>query len=82
MTLGSASGNYAVGVERLNGFWGSTRLPCVGAFTKTITINSNAKTSTKVITIKGTVEAAEVVQDAMPLKKIENGATPLEKSNQ
>jgi hypothetical protein len=22
MTLGSASGNYAVGVERLNGFWG------------------------------------------------------------
>ncbi|MBK6397255.1 MAG: DUF1573 domain-containing protein [Bacteroidetes bacterium] len=29
----------------------------VGAFTKTVTINSNAKSDTKVITIKGVVEA-------------------------
>ncbi|MFZ7115477.1 MAG: DUF1573 domain-containing protein [Bacteroidota bacterium] len=29
----------------------------VGAFTKTVTINSNAKSDTKIITIKGVVEA-------------------------
>src|SRR5436190_11363675 len=30
----------------------------VGAFTKTVTLESNAKSSTKVLTIKGTVEAS------------------------
>jgi hypothetical protein len=41
----------------------------VGAFTKTVTITSNAKTDTKVLTIKGLVEADENSDAAMPLKK-------------
>jgi hypothetical protein len=42
----------------------------VGAFTKTVTLNSNAKTDTKVLTIKGVVEASEENNEqAMPLKK-------------
>lgn len=41
----------------------------VGAFTKTVTINSNAKSDTKVITIKGLVEATDESTDAVPLKK-------------
>ena len=49
----------------------------VGAFTKNVTITSNAKTTTKVLTIKGTVEAAEQVDQAIPFKK-ENGVAPLE----
>src|SRR5436190_2672148 len=39
----------------------------VGAFTKTVTIESNAKTSSKVVTIKGTVEADETADQTMPL---------------
>ena len=51
-----------------------------GAFTKTITIESNAKTSSKILTIKGLVEGGEVsnVEQSMPLKKVQEGATPLE----
>jgi hypothetical protein len=50
----------------------------VGAFTKNVTITSNAKTGTKLLTIKGTVEATEQATDqAVPLKK-DNGAAPLE----
>jgi hypothetical protein len=51
----------------------------VGAFTKTVTINSNAKTDTKVLTIKGVVEASEETTDqAMPFKK--TSGMPLENS--
>jgi hypothetical protein len=50
----------------------------VGGFTKNVTITSNAKTATKVLTIKGTVEATEQATDqTVPLKK-DNGAAPLE----
>ena len=52
----------------------------VGAFTKTVTIESNAKTSTKILTIKGVVEASETSSDqTVPLKKTEEGATPFAK---
>ncbi len=51
----------------------------VGAFTKTVTIESNAKTATKVITIKGLVEASEENTDqTMPVKK--SSGLPLENS--
>jgi hypothetical protein len=49
----------------------------VGAFTKNVTITSNAKTSSKIITIKGTVEATEQSDQTAPFKK-ESGAAPLE----
>jgi hypothetical protein len=49
----------------------------VGAFTKTVTITSNAKTESKIITIKGVVEAAPESTEAVPLKKPASG-TPLE----
>jgi len=51
-----------------------------GAFTKTVTIESNAKTNPKVLTIKGLVEGAEEnnAEQAMPFKKVQDGATPLE----
>lgn len=51
----------------------------VGGFTKTVTLTSNAKTPTKVITIKGVVEPApEIVKDqTMPVKKTNEGM-PLE----
>lgn len=50
----------------------------VGGFTKNVTITSNAKSATKVLTIKGTVEATEQAGDqTVPLKK-DNGAAPLE----
>ena len=50
----------------------------VGGFTKNVTITSNAKTGTKILTIKGTVEATEQATDqTVPLKK-DNGAAPLE----
>ena len=50
-----------------------------GNFTKTVTITSNAKTPSKVITIKGNVEPAPV-EEAFPSNgKKEDGATPLEK---
>ena len=50
----------------------------VGAFTKTVTIESNANTNPKTLTIKGNVEAvAEAAGDpGMPLKKTEG--SPLE----
>jgi hypothetical protein len=52
----------------------------VGAFTKTVTIESNAKTSPKILTIKGVVEAVETSSDqTVPLKKTEEGATPFAK---
>lgn len=51
----------------------------VGAFTKTVTITSNAKSDTKVLTIKGVVEASEETSDqAMPFKN--TGGMPLENS--
>ena len=50
-----------------------------GPFTKTVTINSNAKSATKVITIKGTVSPAEQTEDQTPVKK-DNSSAPLEKS--
>jgi hypothetical protein len=50
-----------------------------GPFTKTVTINSNAKSATKVLTIKGTVKPAEAADDQMPVKKEINSA-PLEKA--
>lgn len=52
----------------------------VGAFTKTVTIESNAKTNPRILTIKGIVEASDVANEVtMPLKKVESGATPLAK---
>jgi hypothetical protein len=49
-----------------------------GSFTKTVTINSNAKTPQKVLTIKGTVQAA--APEAFPIgKKDDSGAIPYEK---
>ena len=51
----------------------------VGAFTKTVTLNSNAKTDTRVLTIKGIVEASdENNEQAMPIKK--STGLPLENS--
>ena len=51
----------------------------VGAFTKTVTINSNGKTDPKVLTIKGVVEASdENAEQAMPVKK--SSGLPLENS--
>jgi archaellum component FlaG (FlaF/FlaG flagellin family) len=51
-----------------------------GGFTKTVTINSNAKTPQKVITIKGTVQPAPT-EEAFPAngKKEDFGAIPYEK---
>ena len=51
----------------------------VGAFTKTVTISSNAKTDQKIITIKGKVEPAPI-EETFP-GKIDKGAMPLEKQN-
>lgn len=51
----------------------------VGAFTKTVTLESNAKTATKVLTIKGVVEAVENADQTMPFKKTEG--SPLEIKN-
>ncbi len=48
-----------------------------GPFTKTVTINSNAKSASKVITIKGVVRSQEQTDDQMPLRK-DNGMSPLE----
>ncbi|MBK7850910.1 MAG: DUF1573 domain-containing protein [Bacteroidetes bacterium] len=51
----------------------------VGAFTKTVTLNSNAKTDPKILTIKGVVEASEDNSDqTMPVKK--TSGLPLENS--
>ncbi len=51
-----------------------------GPFTKTVTITSNAKSASKVITIKGTVSPAESTDDMTPVKK-ENSISPVEKAN-
>lgn len=48
-----------------------------GPFTKTVTITSNAKTASKMITIKGTVESKEQTESGTPLKK-DNGLSPKE----
>lgn len=51
-----------------------------GSFTKTVSINSNAKTPQKVITIKGVVQAAPPAEEAFPANgKKEDGAIPFEK---
>lgn len=51
-----------------------------GSFTKTVSINSNAKTPQKVITIKGVVKAAPTDDETFPANgKKENGAIPFEK---
>lgn len=47
-----------------------------GPFTKTVTVNTNGKTETTVLTIKGTVEEP-VKEETMPIKKSVEGATPL-----
>jgi hypothetical protein len=49
----------------------------VGPFTKNITITSNGKTSSKVLTIKGTVEATTQPEQTAPFKKDDAGS-PLE----
>ena len=50
-----------------------------GNFTKTVSINSNAKVPQKVITIKGIVQAA-ATEEAFPSNgKKDDGATPFEK---
>lgn len=48
----------------------------IGAFTKTVSISSNAKGGTKTLTIKGVVEAVNEAE-GIPLKKTEG--SPLEK---
>lgn len=50
-----------------------------GNFTKTVTVTSNAKTPTKVLTIKGKVEPAPT-EEAFPANgKKDDGVTPFEK---
>lgn len=49
----------------------------VGAFTKSVTISSNAKSETKVITIKGTVKETPAIE-TFPAKKVSDGS-PFEK---
>lgn len=51
----------------------------IGAFTKTVSISSNAKTAQKTLTIKGRVDAPPA-EEAFPGKK-ESGAAPVEKTN-
>ena len=52
----------------------------VGAFTKTVTIESNAKTPVKVLTIKGVVEAVEDLSNqSMPFNKASDNS-PFEKN--
>jgi hypothetical protein len=48
-----------------------------GPFTKTVTVTSNAKNTTKVLTIKGTVKSQDQTDDQTPLIK-NNGMSPLE----
>lgn len=48
-----------------------------GPFTKTVTISSNATSSSKVITIKGVVRTQEQTDNQMPLRK-DGGLSPLE----
>lgn len=51
-----------------------------GPFTKTVTVTSNARNGTKVLTIKGVVKTQEQTEDLMPVKK-DAGLSPLENSN-
>lgn len=48
-----------------------------GPFTKTVTVTSNAKTITKVLTIKGVVKSQEQTEDQTPIQK-NKGLSPLE----
>jgi hypothetical protein len=48
-----------------------------GPFTKQVTLTSNAKTATKILTIKGVVE--EVKEQTSPFKNTDNSGIPLEK---
>ena len=52
----------------------------VGAFTKTVTITSNAVKPTQVLTIKGVVRSMEETENLTPVKLDEEGAAPIEKS--
>lgn len=51
-----------------------------GPFTKTVTVTSNARNGTKVLTIKGVVKTQEQTEDFSPVKK-ESGMSPLENVN-
>jgi hypothetical protein len=48
-----------------------------GPFTKTVTVTSNAKSATKILTIKGVVKTQEQTEDQTPLNR-SNGLSPLE----
>ncbi len=48
-----------------------------GPFTKTVTVTSNAKSVTKVLTIKGVVKSQEQTDDQTPVMK-SNGMSPFE----
>jgi Protein of unknown function (DUF1573) len=50
-----------------------------GPFTKTVTITSNAKTASKVITIKGVVQSQEETESTTPFKK--DAGSPLENTS-
>jgi hypothetical protein len=50
----------------------------VGPFTKTVTINSNAKTAVKVITIKGKVMTKEETESMTPFNRGDKSGMPLE----
>lgn len=52
----------------------------VGPFTKTVTINSNAKSAVKVLTIKGNVLAKEQLEEITPFRTT-NEMSPVEKTN-
>lgn len=51
-----------------------------GPFTKTVTVTSNAKSATKVLTIKGVVKSQEQTEDQTPVMK-GNGMAPFENSS-
>ncbi len=53
----------------------------VGPFTKTVTINSNANTPVKVITIKGKVLSKEETESNTPLDRSDKSGIPLEKTS-
>ena len=52
----------------------------VGPFTKTVTINSNAKSAVKILTIKGNVLSKEQAEELTPVRS-NSGMSPLEKSS-
>ena len=51
-----------------------------GPFTKTVTVTSNAKTPTTVLTIKGVVRSQDQTDDQTPVLK-NKGMSPLEKTS-